>query len=177
MKQSDTELFDSDKHSLRFVHQDAGATGKNELTLANMEYGEINLGQDKDQVDIHKTIYREDNFQTYTVVNSGKGNDNVNVHSYAEETADILATMDADLSETTYDGSLQNVVAYSVSNFRLMPGVASDKLSLIKSFNDGAKAVDLLKRDRVFLNVEYSDMGLILKRMVYLFWLMQIMSM
>ncbi len=167
VKQSDTELFDSDKHSLRFVHQDAGATGKNELTLANMEYGEINLGQDKDQVDIHKTIYREDNFQTYTVVNSGKGNDNVNVHSYAEETADILATMDADLSETTYDGSLQNVVAYSVSNFRLMPGVASDKLSLIKSFNDGAKAVDLLKRDRVFLNVEYSD-GSVQRREVVL---------
>ena len=165
--QADTEFYDSDKHSLRFDHKDANAEDENQLTLANMEYGEINLGLAKDQVDIHKSIYREDNFQTYTVVNSGKGGDNVNIHSYAEESVKVIATMGEDLKETTYTGSLQNVVAYSVSNFKLAANVESTILSDIRDANASAAASDLLKRNRVFLNVEYSD-GTVQRREVVL---------
>lgn len=165
--QADTEFYDSDKHSLRFDHKDANAEDENQLTLANMEYGEINLGLAKDQVDIHKSIYREDNFQTYTVVNSGKGGDNVNIHSYAEESVKVIATMGEDLKETTYTGSLQNVVAYSVSNFKFAANVESTILSDIREANASAAASDLLKRNRVFLNVEYSD-GTVQRREVIL---------
>ncbi|WP_405339384.1 hypothetical protein [Fibrobacter sp.] len=165
--QADTEFYDSDKHSLRFDHKDANAEDENQLTLANMEYGEINLGLAKDQVDIHKSIYREDNFQTYTVVNSGKGDDDVYIHSYAEESVKVIATMGVDLKETTYKGSLQNVVAYSVSNFKLAANVESTILSDIRDANASAAASDLLKRNRVFLNVEYSD-GTVQRREVIL---------
>ena len=58
-----------DTHALRFTHGELDNT--NGITAAQMEYAEYNLGTGKDTVDINKTLYREDAFRTYTVVNTG----------------------------------------------------------------------------------------------------------
>ena len=89
-KQADTEWFDSDSESLRFTHKDLAATDENRINTGNMEYGEYNLGSGADTVDIYKSIYREDGFQTFTVMNSGEGGDTINVHSYQDGEDDQL---------------------------------------------------------------------------------------
>ena len=166
VKQADTEWHDSDEHSLRFEHQDASSTATSQFNLANMEYGEINLGSGADKVDINKTIYREDGFQTFTVVNTGAGKDNINVHSYAREKSTVLGTLSG-LTKTTYSGSLKNVIAYSVSGFTFSNGVTSDNLKAIVAQNNDKLDRGLLAQNRVFLNVEYSD-GTIQRREVFL---------
>ena len=166
LKQADTEWHDSDEHSLRFEHQDASSTATSQFNLANMEYGEINLGSGADKVDINKTIYREDGFQTFTVVNTGAGKDNINVHSYAREKSTVLGTLSG-LTKTTYSGSLKNVIAYSVSGFTFSNGVTSDNLKAIVAQNNDKLDRGLLAQNRVFLNVEYSD-GTIQRREVFL---------
>ena len=166
VKQADTEWHDSDKHALRLDHKDAGADSANQFNLANMEYGEINLGTGTDKVDIYKTIYREDGFQTFTVVNSGKGGDTVNVHSYAEEKSDKIATL-KNLSATNYNGSIKNVVAYNVSGLTFCEGKSAATLTSIKNANATAEENGLIDRNRVFLNVEFSD-GTVQRREVVL---------
>jgi len=166
VKQADTEWHDSDKHALRLDHKDAGADSANQFNLANMEYGEINLGTGTDKVDIYKTIYREDGFQTFTVVNSGKGGDTVNVHSYAEEKSDKIATL-KNLSATNYNGSIKNVVAYNVSGLTFCEGKSAATLTSIKNVNATAEENGLIDRNRVFLNVEFSD-GTVQRREVVL---------
>ena len=166
VKQADTEWHDSDEHSLRFEHQDASSTATSQFNLANMEYGEINLGSGADKVDINKTIYREDGFQTFTVVNTGAGKDNINVHSYAREKSTVLGTLSG-LTKTTYSGSLKNVIAYSISGFTFSNGVTSDNLKAIVAQNNDKLDRGLLAQNRVFLNVEYSD-GTIQRREVFL---------
>ena len=89
-KQADTEWFNSDSESLRFTHKDLAATDENRINTGNMEYGEYNLGSGADTVDIYKSIYREDGFQTFTVMNSGEGGDTINVHSYQDGEDDQL---------------------------------------------------------------------------------------
>ena len=89
-KQADTEWFNSDSESLRFTHKDQAATDENRINTGNMEYGEYNLGKGADTVDIYKSIYRDDGFQTFTVMNSGEGADTVNVHSYQDGEDDQL---------------------------------------------------------------------------------------
>ena len=89
-KQADTEWFNSDSESLRFTHKDLAATDENRINTGNMEYGEYNLGTGADTVDIYKSIYREDGFQTFTVMNSGEGVDTINVHSYQDGEDDQL---------------------------------------------------------------------------------------
>ena len=166
VKQADTEWHDSDKHALRLDHKDAGASVTNQFNLGNMEYAEINLGQGIDQVDVHKTVYREDGFQTFTVVNSGKGGDTVNVHSYAEEKSDKIATL-KNLSATNYNGSIKNVVAYNVSGLTFCEGKSAATLTSIKNANATAEEKGLIDRSRVFLNVEFSD-GTVQRREVVL---------
>ena len=166
VKQADTEWHDSDKHSLRLDHKDAGASVPNQFNIGNMEYAEINLGQGVDNVDVHKTIYREDGFQTFTVVNSGKGGDTVNVHSYAEEKSDKIATL-KNLSATNYNGSIKNVVAYNVSGLTFCEGKSAATLTSIKNSNATAEENGLIDRNRVFLNVEFSD-GTVQRREVVL---------
>ena len=166
VKQADTEWHDSDKHSLRLDHKDAGASVTNQFNIGNMEYAEINLGQGVDQVDVHKTVYREDGFQTFTVVNSGKGGDTVNVHSYAEEKSDKIAIL-KNLSATNYNGSIKNVVAYNVSGLTFCEGKSAATLTSIKNANATAEENGLIDRNRVFLNVEFSD-GTVQRREVVL---------
>ncbi|SMP38087.1 calcium-binding protein [Fibrobacter sp. UWB10] len=164
--EANAEWLDSDKHSLRLDHKDAGASVTNQFNIGNMEYAEINLGQGIDNVDVHKTIYREDDFQTFTVVNSGKGGDTVNVHSYAEEKSDKIATL-KNLSATNYNGSIKNVVAYNVSGLTFCEGKSAATLTSIKNANATAENNDLIDRNRVFLNVEFSD-GTLQRREVVL---------
>ena len=166
VKQADTEWHDSDKHSLRLDHKDAGASVTNQFNIGNMEYAEINLGQGVDQVDVHKTVYREDGFQTFTVVNSGKGGDTVNVHSYAEEKSDKIATL-KNLSATNYNGSIKNVVAYNVSGLTFCEGKSAATLTSIKNANATAEENGLIDRNRVFLNVKFSD-GTVQRREIVL---------
>ena len=111
-KQADTEWFNSDSESLRFTHKDLAATDENRINTGNMEYGEYNLGTGADTVDIYKSIYREDGFQTFTVMNSGEGGDTINVHSYQDGEDDQLVinagegndTVDASGEDVTKDG-------------------------------------------------------------------------
>ena len=67
--------------SAQFTHSEL----KGKIVSNNFEYGEYNLGSGKDTVDISKTLYREDGFQTFTVVNTSKGEDKVTVSSYKDE--------------------------------------------------------------------------------------------
>ena len=73
-----------DSHAVRFTHTELEAFPEKQLaanddplmmqsgiTAAQMEYAEYNLGKGKDTVDINKTLYREDAYRTYTVVNAG----------------------------------------------------------------------------------------------------------
>ena len=91
----DAKLLASDSQSVRFTHTDQSHENAEDdfaknISFGNMEYGEINLGTGEDSVDINKSIYREDGFQTFTVVNSGKGGDTVNVNSYKDGSDDQL---------------------------------------------------------------------------------------
>lgn len=79
-------LVESDAHSVHFAHEDtyeeSGRKNDRNISFGNMEYGEINLGSAKDTATVSKTIFREDGFQTFTVLNSGEGGDTVVVDSY-----------------------------------------------------------------------------------------------
>ena len=91
----DAKLLASDSQSVRFTHTDhshkkAEDDFAKNISFGNMEYGEINLGTGEDTVDISKSIYREDGFQTFTVVNSGKGVDTINVNSYKAEQETLI---------------------------------------------------------------------------------------
>ncbi len=79
---AETALLSSDPYSLQFRHQASGSEDNKNISFGNMEYGEINLGSDVDTTTISKTIYRDDGFQTFTVLNSGEGGDTVVVDSY-----------------------------------------------------------------------------------------------
>ncbi|WP_141225543.1 calcium-binding protein [Fibrobacter sp. UWB1] len=107
-KQADTEWFNSDSESLRFTHKDLAATDENRINTGNMEYGEYNLGSGADTVDIYKSIYREDGFQTFTVMNSGEGGDTINVHSYQDGEDDQLV-INAGEGNDTVDASGEDV--------------------------------------------------------------------
>ncbi len=91
--QSDSALLESDAESLRFTHSAIHATGMN---LGNMEYGEFNLGNGVDTVDVSRSLYRdpgvdgENDFQEFTVINSGRGNDVITVNSYQDGEDDQL---------------------------------------------------------------------------------------
>lgn len=80
-------LLASDSNSVHFTHTDLKNENPSDdlvknISFGNMEYGEINLGSDVDTTTISKTIFREDGFQTFTVLNSGEGGDTVVVDSY-----------------------------------------------------------------------------------------------
>jgi Ca2+-binding RTX toxin-like protein len=92
---SEDALLASDSESIHFEHTDqkhinTSEDVKKNIAFGNMEYGEINLGTGADTVDIYKSIYREDGFQTFTVMNSGEGGDTINVHSYQDGEDDQL---------------------------------------------------------------------------------------
>ena len=87
---AETALLKSDTESLQLRHQASGSDVNKNISFGNMEYGEINLGTGEDTVDVNKSIYREDGFQTFTVVNSGKGGDTINVNSYKDGSDDQL---------------------------------------------------------------------------------------
>ena len=177
VKQADTEWHDSDKHALRLDHKDAGADSANQFNLANMEYGEINLGTGTDKVDIYKTIYREDGFQTFTVVNAGSGknetakgdrkenapyDDEVTVHSYAAEERSVIATISG--LEKTAD---TDEIKYNVAGFVYRAGFGAEWLTTVNAENTYAASMSLNVPHRVFLNVEYTD-GTVQRREVVL---------
>ena len=75
-----TEILDS----VEFTHSELN--GK--VVANHFEFGEYNLGSGEDKVDIYKTHYRNDDkasFQTFTVVNTGDGEDQIKVHSYKND--------------------------------------------------------------------------------------------
>ena len=72
---AENRVMEFDSNALRFNHSDIGSRG---IVAAQMEYGEYNLGTGKDRVDVKKTLYRDDAFRTFTVVNTGdSGNKNL----------------------------------------------------------------------------------------------------
>lgn len=109
IQDAERTVMDFDEHAVRFEHDDIGKRG---IAAAQMEYAEYNLGSGSDTVNVNKTIYREDGFQTFTVVNTGSGvtggnatDDTVNINSYAEESAtEIASGTSAVLSETADNG-------------------------------------------------------------------------
>lgn len=109
IQDAERTVMDFDEHAVRFEHDDIGKRG---IAAAQMEYAEYNLGSGSDTVNVNKTIYREDGFQTFTVVNTGSGvtggnatDDTVNINSYAEESAtEIASGTSAVLSGTADNG-------------------------------------------------------------------------
>ena len=109
IQDAERTVMDFDEHAVRFEHDDIGKRG---IAAAQMEYAEYNLGSGSDTVNVNKTIYREDGFQTFTVVNTGSGvtggnatDDTVNINSYAEESAtEIASGTSAVLSNTADNG-------------------------------------------------------------------------
>ena len=171
VKQADTEWYDSDEHSLRFEHQESGADFTSNFNLANMEYGEINLGTGTDKVDIHKTIFREDGFQTFTVVNTGSAenetstgdmpadapfDDQITIHSYAAEKGSLMATLTGIAKIAAADES-DDTIAYSVSSMVFKDGYDNSVFGTYSGENAVALGNELSAKHHVFLNVEYTD--------------------
>ena len=172
LKQADTEWHDSDKHSLRFEHQESGADFTSNFNLANMEYGEINLGTGTDKVDIHKTIFREDGFQTFTVFNTGSSenetedgrdrdadaeyDDQITIHSYAAEKSSLVATLTG-LAKIAAADESDDTIAYSVSSMVFKDGYDNSVFGAYSGENDDAQDLELSAKHHVFLNVEYTD--------------------
>lgn len=124
--EADAEWIESDSQSIRFTHKDSGSSVENRIGIGNMEYGEFNLGTGADTVDIHKSIYREDGFQTFTVVNSGKGNDAVTVHSYKDGSDDQLV-INAGEGNDTVTATDENVTREGLIVFG---GLGDDRIDI-----------------------------------------------
>lgn len=83
VKDADGKLIEE---SVRFTNSDLGS--KDGITANEMEFAEYNLGTGKDIVSISKTLYRQDGFQTFTVVNTGDAvsdtteDDKITINSY-----------------------------------------------------------------------------------------------
>ena len=80
--------------SLRFTNSDLGS--KDGITANEMEFAEYNLGNGKDSVSISKTLYRDDGFQTFTVVNTGDAasdtaeDDEITIESYGDTDGQLV---------------------------------------------------------------------------------------
>ena len=68
IQNAEKAVTEFDSNAIRFNHNDIGSRG---IAAAQMEYGEYNLGTGKDHVEINKSLYRDDAFRTFTVVNTG----------------------------------------------------------------------------------------------------------
>ena len=125
-------LVESDKHSILLAHADTIDSESNEtcgrnISFGNMEYGEINLGTGEDTVDISKSIYREDGFQAFTVVNSGKGGDTVNVNSYKDGSDDQLVINAGEGDDHILATDAENVTKSGLIAFG---GLGNDKIEI-----------------------------------------------
>ena len=124
---AETALLKSDSLSLQFRHQAEGSDVDKNISFGNMEYGEINLGTGEDSVDINKSIYREDGFQTFTVVNSGKGGDTVNVNSYKDGSDDQLVINAGEGDDKILATDAENVTKSGLIAFG---GLGNDKIEI-----------------------------------------------
>ena len=171
INQADSEWLDSDKHSLRFNHKESDSTSTSNFNLANMEYGEINLGTGTDKVDIHKTIFREDGFQTFTVVNTGSAeketstgdmpanatfDDQITIHSYAAEERATMATLTG-IAKIVTGNESDDAIEYSVAEIAFEEGYDNSVFGVYSEANAIALGKNLSAKHHVFLNVEYTD--------------------
>lgn len=124
---AETALLKSDAESLQLRHQASGSDVDKNISFGNMEYGEINLGTGEDSVDINKSIYREDGFQTFTVVNSGKGGDTVNVNSYKDGSDDQLVINAGEGDDKILATDAENVTKSGLIAFG---GLGNDKIEI-----------------------------------------------
>lgn len=110
-----------DRHAVRFEHDDIGKRG---ITAAQMEYAEYNLGTGKDTVDINKTLYREDAFRTYTVVNTGDAKD--------RDAAFGISIGKAEISSDNLTNGANYITDSNVYKYDLIPAEGSE-ISVIKT--------------------------------------------
>lgn len=132
LSDSDSKLSASDSHSIRFIHTDKSHENAEDnfaknISFGNMEYGEINLGTGEDTVDVNKSIYREDGFQTFTVVNSGKGGDTINVNSYKDGSDDQLVINAGEGDDHILATDAENVTKSGLIAFG---GLGNDKIEI-----------------------------------------------
>ena len=128
----DAKLLASDSQSVRFTHTDQSHENAEDdfaknISFGNMEYGEINLGTGEDTVDVSKSIYREDGFQTFTVVNSGKGGDTINVNSYKDGSDDQLVINAGEGDDKILATDAENVTKSGLIAFG---GLGNDKIEI-----------------------------------------------
>ncbi len=128
----DAKLLASDSQSVRFTHTDQSHENAEDdfaknISFGNMEYGEINLGTGEDTVDVNKSIYREDGFQTFTVVNSGKGGDTINVNSYKDGSDDQLVINAGEGDDKILATDAKNVTKSGLIAFG---GLGNDKIEI-----------------------------------------------
>ena len=110
-----------DRHAVRFEHDDIGKRG---ITAAQMEYAEYNLGTGKDTVDINKTLYREDAFRTYTVVNTGDAKNS--------DAAFGVSIGKAEISSDNLTNGANYITVSNVYKYDLIPAEGSE-ISVIKT--------------------------------------------
>jgi len=73
------------------------------ITYGNLEVVEVNLGSGNDEFNVNDTHSREDSFQTWTMLNTGPGDDNVTVALDAE--TDGLFALNTQEGDDTIDAS------------------------------------------------------------------------
>jgi Ca2+-binding RTX toxin-like protein len=111
------------------------------ITFGDLEVVTINLGRGSDNLDVFGTPKRDDGFQTWTIVNAGKGNDRINI--------DILAADDGLLAVNGQEGEDQ-IIASAATDVQLVAfgGEGRDEIA-------GGTADDLLFGDRG--RIDYFD--------------------
>ena len=111
-----------DTHAVRFTHDELEC--ENGITAAQMEYAEYNLGTGKDHVEINKTIYREDAFRTYTVVNTGDAKNS--------DAAFGISIGKSEISSDNLTNGANYITDSNVYKYDLIPAEGSE-ISVIKT--------------------------------------------
>ena len=144
--------------SLKFTNKDLSLDENDrwdgEIVANHIEYGEYNLGTGKDGVDITKTLYRQDGFQTFTVVNTGKGVDTININSYKDEKDGIVDENNKPIA----DGQLV-VNAEDGNDFINAPGDGVNSSNITKNgmILLGGRGIDTIKVTQGV--IAFGDMG------------------
>ena len=144
IEKSNSELYHSDKFSLRMNHSDVSASG---INFGNMEYAEINLGKGTDKVDVYKTVYRDDAFQTFTVINSGGNN---------ESSIATWKASDWNKDENFVD-SVNGTVKYNISLMKFENGFGQGTFADYYYRNAAAHGQGLSDVCRMFVEVKYKN--------------------
>ena len=143
-----------------------------EIVANHFEFGEYNLGSGEDKVDIYKTHYRNDEvgkFQTFTVVNTGDGEDDITVHSYTENSDGQLVINAQEGGDDTEDsGDKIDATSDKITKngMVIFGGEGRDTINVnqgVIAFGDLGNIQYKNANGKVVTNLGYSDDGSIIR--------------